>query len=61
MLYLLFDRLGSRADGSQMEGTEGAAEGKDAAEEKEDKEESEDDIIERLFARCFKFLVALAR
>jgi len=60
VLNLLFDRLNSRADASQMEDTEGAAEGEATAEEEEDKEDSED-VMETLFARCFKFLVALAR
>ena len=61
VLNLLFDRLESRADASKMDDAAAATGDEDKAEEEEHKEDSEDEVIEKLFARCFKFLVALAR
>ena len=62
MLNLLFDRLDNRADVPQMEEAAPPPGGEATAEvEEEHKEDSEDEVMEKLFARCFKFLVALAR
>ena len=61
VLNLLFDRLEARADVPQMEEAAPATGGKATKEEEEHKEDSEDEVMEKLFARCFKFLVALAR
>ena len=35
--------------------------GEATTEEEDDKKDSQVEVIEKLFARCFKFLVALAR
>lgn len=60
MLNLIFDRLDSRVDASQMNEAAVATGG---VAEKARIEECEEDLneLEMLFAGCFKFLVALAR
>lgn len=60
MLNLIFDRLDSRAEASQLDESADATGGVAEA-GVEDGEESEEEIVEKLFARCFQFLVALAR
>lgn len=60
VLNLLFDLLEARADVPQMEEA-AAATGGEATRKEEEHKDSEDEVMEKLFARCFKFLVALAR